>query len=403
MVTELERLTGVSKAIEQELPAVIAKFQTPAQRTASGYTTIAQSLKDAGLSGLSLDALTAELVSASKDTIGKVATELFNSLPPSAEDARLALLRAADGLADLKDSAESAAESFRTALASLGSQGSNLQVQLLTAQGKPAEALALKRKTELDAILNGRTGTEAELLTAAFNANAALEDQITATNEAAQAAAAFAQAQQQAADRAQQAAEQLKVAWQTATDSIFDEVRRIRGITGAGSNQSFAVAQSNFSIASAQAKAGDQAAAKALPELSKILLELAEQNANSLLQLRAIQGQTAGTLEAVGASLTSQFGLTLPKLSTGTNYIPADGAYYLHQGESVTPKVYNPAAGGVVADSELIAEIRALRLEIAELKGSQDTTAEATTATTALLRRVTRGGDNLVTKDYLAP
>lgn len=33
-------------------------------------------------------------------------------------------------------------------------------------------------------------------------------------------------------------------------------------------------------------------------------------------------------------------------LATGTNIIPQDGPYYLHQGESVVPKKYNPAIGG---------------------------------------------------------
>lgn len=36
-------------------------------------------------------------------------------------------------------------------------------------------------------------------------------------------------------------------------------------------------------------------------------------------------------------------------LATGTNYIPRDGWRYLHQGEAVVPKEYNPAAGGKAA------------------------------------------------------
>ena len=35
-----------------------------------------------------------------------------------------------------------------------------------------------------------------------------------------------------------------------------------------------------------------------------------------------------------------------PRLATGTNYIPQEGPYYLHKGESVVPKKYNPALGG---------------------------------------------------------
>jgi hypothetical protein len=36
----------------------------------------------------------------------------------------------------------------------------------------------------------------------------------------------------------------------------------------------------------------------------------------------------------------------LASLDIGTNYIPQTGLYQLHQGESVTPKAYNPAVGG---------------------------------------------------------
>ena len=36
----------------------------------------------------------------------------------------------------------------------------------------------------------------------------------------------------------------------------------------------------------------------------------------------------------------------IPKLATGTNYIAREGLAYLHQGEAVVPKKYNPAIGG---------------------------------------------------------
>ena len=36
----------------------------------------------------------------------------------------------------------------------------------------------------------------------------------------------------------------------------------------------------------------------------------------------------------------------IPKLATGTNYISRDGLAYLHEGEAIVPKKYNPAVGG---------------------------------------------------------
>lgn len=51
----------------------------------------------------------------------------------------------------------------------------------------------------------------------------------------------------------------------------------------------------------------------------------------------------------------------IPKLATGTNYIAREGLAYLHEGEAVVPKKYNPALGGntgatyvtVVADMDV--------------------------------------------------
>lgn len=36
----------------------------------------------------------------------------------------------------------------------------------------------------------------------------------------------------------------------------------------------------------------------------------------------------------------------IPKLATGTNYVAGEGLAYLHEGEAVVPKKYNPAIGG---------------------------------------------------------
>lgn len=43
----------------------------------------------------------------------------------------------------------------------------------------------------------------------------------------------------------------------------------------------------------------------------------------------------------------------IPELATGTNYVPQDMLAYLHEGEAVVPKKYNPAAGGGFDADEL--------------------------------------------------
>lgn len=50
----------------------------------------------------------------------------------------------------------------------------------------------------------------------------------------------------------------------------------------------------------------------------------------------------------LGFNLSLLGEVSLPKLETGTNEIPYEGIYHLHQGEAVVPKKYNPALGNGV-------------------------------------------------------
>lgn len=285
------------------------------------------------------------------------------------------------------NAAAAAAQNFVSALGSIAATRQSLEAQLLGAQGDTVGALALTRKNELASLTQGLGADDAAKITAAQQYNYALEDQITALQNAKTAAEASARAQEEAS----RASDQLRQAWQSVTDSIFGEVKRIRDLMGGNSAQSYAQAQARFSITAAQASAGDQEAAKLLPSLSQALLTLAEAQATSLLQLRAIQGQTAGTLERIGGNYTAQYGLTVPKLATGTNYVPQDMLALIHQGEAVVPARYNPATGGG-DNAQLVAEIQALRVAVAALQKAADTTADATSTTSKTLLNVTLGG-----------
>jgi hypothetical protein len=239
-------------------------------------------------------------------------------------------------------SAKDAAAKFNSAMTSLQSQGTGLQIELLAAQGNATGAAALKRKTDIATATEGFTADQVAAYSTLYDANTALAKQV-------QDAQAAQQAATQAAQQATQAAAQLKSAWQGITDSMFDEVHRIRGLIAGSSTASYIDAQANFSIVRGQAAAGDQNAAKLLPQLSQTLLTLAEANASTLEELQYIRGRTAGSLEGLGNQYASQFGLTIPKLATGTNYVPQDMLAYLHEGEEVTPRAWNPAAGGYTA------------------------------------------------------
>lgn len=194
------------------------------------------------------------------------------------------------------------------------------------------------------------------------------------------------------------AADNIASAWQAITDSIWGEVKRIRGLLEGTGTEALAAAQARFTVATAQARAGDQAAAEALPDLSKNLLLLAEANAKTLVELKTIQGQTSGSLAETGTLLALRYGLTIPKFAQGTNYTQ-EGLAYLHEGEAVVPAAYNPVAGGM-DQSELIAEVRALRRQVAELQSAANATAKATASTAKTLDTVTEGGRAMQTEAY---
>ena len=88
-----------------------------------------------------------------------------------------------------------------------------------------------------------------------------------------------------------------------------------------------------------------------------------------------------------------------PKYAVGTNYVPRDQLAMVHEGEAIIPKAYNPAAGGGGGSSaEMVAELRALRAELAQLKNLQAEGNKAASDTHSLLDRVTAGGNAMATE-----
>ncbi len=258
---------------------------------------------------------------------------------------------------DLSAAASKAADEIQAAAqraAAVASQRASIERNILQFQG---DTVAL-RALELAALDPANRALQESLF--------AMQDKKAADEQAAQAAKAFAAAQQRAAEESARAAEQLKKAWQSATDSIFDEVNRIRGLVMGGGTQAYATAQASFAVASAQTMAGDQEAAKLLPGLSKSMLDLAEVNAATAFDLRLIRAQTAASLARTGSSIGAQFGLSVPSYDVGTPYVPATGLALIHEGEAIVPKAYNPAAGGKSSQAqsdELAEQVRQLREE----------------------------------------
>jgi len=97
----------------------------------------------------------------------------------------------------------------------------------------------------------------------------------------------------------------------------------------------------------------------------------------------------------------------IPKLATGTNYVPQDMLAYLHEGEAVVPKKYNPDATGLTAETIEQAVYRAFtnalrimqasaRQDDKELVLKIDNTVLARMQLPAIIREGQRQGLNLV-------
>lgn len=122
----------------------------------------------------------------------------------------------------------------------------------------------------------------------------------------------LASAEAQLAAETAQAAPQIISAWQSITDSIFQEVARIRGLSATPSGTA-----AQFATVTAMARAGDENAAKLLPGVARAMLDVAAQTASSATDLARIQGRTSASLETTGMTLASKYGLTIPAFASG--------------------------------------------------------------------------------------
>lgn len=165
----------------------------------------------------------------------------------------------------------------------------------------------------------------------------------------------------------------------------------------------YAATQAQFSIATAQARAGDQEAAKLLPSLSQTLLTLAEANATTLSELQLIRDLTANSLSGTATGIAGRYGIAVPSFDVGTNYVPRDMLAQVHEGEAIIPKAYNPAAMGgeqstAALEQAINAMARRLDAAIAELAAIRGTSKETNT----IMRQVTEDGRAMKTREVVA-
>ena len=113
--------------------------------------------------------------------------------------------------------------------------------------------------------------------------------------------------------------------------------------------------------------------------------------------------------DLLGIARGSRFGFNIgeiPRLATGTNYVPQDMLAYLHEGEAVVPKKYNPAAGltaETIEQAVYRAFINAMRIMQASAKQDDkdlvlkiDNTVLARVQLPTIIREGQRQGLNLV-------
>lgn len=237
--------------------------------------------------------------------------------------------------------------------------------QLMTAADAESQAIrdnmlqtAQAAAEAMARVLQERTGLETKLLqlqgdTAALRArelagldasNRALQERIYALEDAESAAAA---------------AQKLIDAWRGVADSIDAEVARIRGIAG-DSVATWASAQTAFTLATAQARAGDMTAAGNLPELSRTLLAVAENHARTAAELDAMRTSVADSL--------AQTALIARGTSTDTSASPL---------ARLPTTATATAATASTGTTDLVSELRAQRAATARLESElQRVTAE---------------------------
>lgn len=244
------------------------------------------------------------------------------------------LLQLAPAFADLKGAMEGAKSA-----ADILAERQDLERKLLEMQGDTAAIRALDL-AKLDA------------------SNRALQQQIWAMQDAQEAA---------------KAADELRKAWTSVGDSIMDEVKRIRGLTGTGGNATFADLMGQFNAATSAARGGDQEAAKLLPGLSQALLKAAGDAATSRQELDRVQAQTAASLEATWSAI-QRFGAAAG----------ATSADRMAAAMAVAP---GSASSGTTAANDTAAAIAALREEVAAMRRENAEGHAATASNTGRMAR----------------
>lgn len=342
-----------------------------------------------------------QVAAAAAADAAKIAADALAELSARAASVKSAAYGAYSGLLSatgnekgaLEFNVSAAQEAYQQALAAVaGNAGiSSAAAQgYIDANGGIASAAA-KYWGELGSGMDEATIRSKELLTDLVSAASGVAQAQSALKGFNDQAAISVDTVSQVADDQARAQQQIRDEWQRTADSIYETIRKLRGEM-LGDNLGYAKAQTDYTIALAQARAGSQDAANRLPELATALVDLGKLNTATATEQALLTARTLAGLQDVVKNIGSTFGVAIPAFAVGTNRVPQDMLAMVHKDEAIIPAAFNPwARGANGSNDDLIAEVRALRAEVAELRAANSAEnraiASATTKTAKTLER----------------
>ena len=200
----------------------------------------------------------------------------------------------------------------------------------------------------------------------------------------------------------------FSAAMKTATTSVSEEIARLRGLDAKGGQASL---MTQFATLTGQARAGDAAAMGKLPAISAALESASALNAVTAVDISRTRAWLAASLSA-----TLQTAGIDGSHALGLASVPFDGyRAELHKGERVLTaqdnRIFSTSVrpGTGQSNAEVVAELRAVRAELAAMQAQDKTigesiaistsrTAASTSKAAGIMERITPDGDAMATR-----
>jgi hypothetical protein len=191
---------------------------------------------------------------------------------------------------------------------------------------------------------------------------------------------------------------EIRNEWKGLTDSIYNEIRKIRGEAAPKTTQA---SFNDFMKEVLLARGGSKQSARALPGLAEAVLAKGKESSRTGLEFIQLQLKVANALELAASTLNKRFSIKTPKFADGGVH---DGGFRIVGERGPELEYTGPSrifsandTGSMLDNRPLIAEIRALRNEVSNLKSATESTAYNTRKTSDILRNVTQDGQSILT------